>query len=95
MIAVPSYPPKVNPGSVTGGYHPPDAGASIVLSTDGILSKLDRMIEKQPALKELQWVDVHAINSGYLPQWEYPAQGRYLFSPVYLRFYRCSERGDG
>lgn len=76
MIAVPSYPPKVNREAQRVDTILKDAGASIVLTTDFFLSKLDRMIEKKPSLKELQWIDVHQITPDCIQKWEYPDSKR-------------------
>jgi amino acid adenylation domain-containing protein len=76
MIAVPSYPPKINREAQRVDTILKDAGASIVLTTDFFLSKLDRMIEKKPSLKELHWINVHQIAPDYIQKWEYPASKR-------------------
>lgn len=76
MIAVPSYPPKVNREAQRVDTILKDAGASIVLTTDFFLSKLDRMIEKKPSLKELQWININQITPDYVQKWEYPASKR-------------------
>lgn len=72
MIAVPSYPPKTNSHDLRTSTLINDAGASVVLSTEGILSKLGRMLERQPALKELQWIDTNNIPAGYAEKWHRP-----------------------
>ncbi len=76
MVAVPSYPPKVNREAQRVDTIIKDAGASIVLTTDFFLSKLDRLLEKKPSLKELQWINVHHITPDYIHKWEYPDSKR-------------------
>lgn len=76
MIAVPSYPIKVNREANRVDTILKDAGASIVLTTDFVLSKLDRLIEKKPSLKELHWINIHDITSDYIQKWEHPGSKR-------------------
>lgn len=76
MIAVPSYPPKINREAQRVDTILKDAGASIVLTTDFFLSKLDRMIEKKPSLKELHWINIHQITPDHIQKWEYPNSKR-------------------
>ena len=71
MIAVPSYPPKINREVLRVDTILKDAGASIVLTTDFLLSKLDRFLEKKPELKHLHWVNIHDISSSYSDKWNH------------------------
>ncbi len=76
MIAVPSYPPKINSQDLRMSTIIKDAGATVVLSTGGILSKLGRTIDRQPALKELQWVDSSNIPEYFSEKWKDPGMKR-------------------
>jgi len=76
MIAVPSYPPKINSQDLRMSTIIKDAGATVVLSTGGILSKLGRAMDRQSALKELEWVDISNIPEYFSEKWQTPGMTR-------------------
>jgi acyl-CoA synthetase (AMP-forming)/AMP-acid ligase II len=73
VIAVPSYPPRLNRPSPRIQRIVESSRAVIVLTTQEIYASMEQRFEHTPDLKALTWLDTAALPAGLEEQWQYPA----------------------
>ncbi len=82
MVPVPSYPPKVNRTDIRIETMLQDAGASIVLTVESILVKMEKLFETKPSLRDIKRIDFTGIPedsiNNYKPVYVHPEELAYL-----------------
>jgi acyl-CoA synthetase (AMP-forming)/AMP-acid ligase II len=73
VVAVPSYPPRLNRPSPRIQRIVGDSQAMVVLTTQDIYSSMEQRFEHTPDLKELTWLDTASLPAGLEEHWRYPA----------------------
>jgi acyl-CoA synthetase (AMP-forming)/AMP-acid ligase II len=72
VIAVPSYPPRLNRPSPRIQTIVSDAQATIALTNSEILSSMEQRFEHTPDLKALHWLDTSSLSPGIEDKWQMP-----------------------
>ncbi|HET6854579.1 MAG TPA: AMP-binding protein, partial [Pyrinomonadaceae bacterium] len=72
-VAVPAYPPRQNRNLERLAAVIQDAQPVIVLTTQAILSQIERWLTENAALNMLQWLAVDSISDSWATQWKEPA----------------------
>ncbi|MGB3405027.1 MAG: fatty acyl-AMP ligase [Microcoleaceae cyanobacterium] len=72
VIAVPAYPPRPNRSLSRLQAILENAQATIALTTQSILTQLQRRFVEQPEFKTLHWLTTDTLNLESLPQWQPP-----------------------
>ncbi|NEO61193.1 MAG: fatty acyl-AMP ligase [Moorea sp. SIO4G2] len=73
VVAVPAYPPRPNRSLVRVQGIVKDSLARVALTSQAILSNLERRFTQAPELKTLQWVATENINGNLAQSWQQPA----------------------
>lgn len=73
VIAVPSYPPRLNRPSPRIQRIVADCNATVVLTTGEIYSSMEQRFDHTPDLKNLRWLDIAKLPSGLESKWQEPA----------------------
>src|SRR5688572_5973694 len=73
MIAVPSYPPRLNRPDPRLQIIAQDAQASIALTTPQILSSIEQRLENTPDLASIRWLTTQDLDVAQAAQWKKPA----------------------
>jgi acyl-CoA synthetase (AMP-forming)/AMP-acid ligase II len=73
VIAVPSYPPRINRPSPRIQTIVADSDSAIVLTTGEIYASMEQRFEHTPDLKDLIWLDTATIPQDLENQWKPPA----------------------
>jgi amino acid adenylation domain-containing protein len=74
-VAVPAYPPGRSRNVNRLRAIVRDASPAVVLTTQAVLSKMERRFEQEPDLKSLRWAAVESIDEGWAVQWKEPSLG--------------------
>jgi len=76
VVAVPTYPPRMNRAPSRIQAIAADAGARVALTTDAVLERVRALIDQTSDLKGLRWLStdgtVHGAEQGYERQWQRP-----------------------
>jgi acyl-CoA synthetase (AMP-forming)/AMP-acid ligase II len=75
VVAVPSYPPRLNRPSPRIQTIVADSGAKAALTTTAILENLEQRFEHTPDLQALQWLNTETMPAGWETGWQDPAVG--------------------
>ncbi|NEO20617.1 MULTISPECIES: fatty acyl-AMP ligase [unclassified Moorena] len=73
VVAVPAYPPRPNRSLVRVQAIVKDSLARVALTTQAILSNLERRFTQAPELKTLHWLATENINGNLAQSWQQPA----------------------
>ncbi len=73
VVAVPAYPPRPNRSLVRVQGIVKDSLAKVALTTQAILSNLERRFTQAPELKTLHWLATETINGNLAQSWQQPA----------------------
>ncbi len=73
VVAVPSYPPRINRPSPRIQRIVADSHATIVLTTHEIFSSMEARFEHTPDLQTLTWLDTATLADGLEESWRPPA----------------------
>ncbi len=72
VVAVPSYPPRVNRPSPRIQTIVSDSQAVVVLTTGEIYASMEQRFEFTPDLRDLRWLDIATLESGLEERWIFP-----------------------
>jgi 8-amino-7-oxononanoate synthase len=76
VVAVPSYPPRMNRAPSRIQAIAADAGATVALTTDEVLERVRPLIDQTSDLKGLRWLSTdrtaHGADEGYERHWRRP-----------------------
>ncbi len=72
VVAVPVYPPRRNRSLARIQAIADDADAKVALTTDLVLSRVERLIDETPHLKELIWLATSHVPAGIDEKWKMP-----------------------
>ena len=72
-VAVPTYPPRFNRTLQTLRSIAADSQAKVVLTTGALLSKIDKVFEHAPELKNLQWLATDELDHALADEWREPS----------------------
>jgi 8-amino-7-oxononanoate synthase len=72
VVAVPVYPPRRNRSLARIQAIADDAEASVALTTDVVLRRVEPLIDETPHLKELRWLATCHVPDGMDERWEMP-----------------------
>jgi acyl-CoA synthetase (AMP-forming)/AMP-acid ligase II len=90
VIAVPAYPPRNDRALPRLQAIIQDAGATLVLSTEAILSKMDSMFKRAPELRLLKWMATDVLTEDGEKVWRDPA-----IHPEHLAFLQYTSGSTG
>ncbi|HEY0098013.1 MAG TPA: MupA/Atu3671 family FMN-dependent luciferase-like monooxygenase, partial [Pyrinomonadaceae bacterium] len=72
-VAVPTYPPRLNRNLLRLQSIVTDAGATMALSTESLLSRVEPLLEQSPELQRLPWLSTDNLAANLADQWLEPA----------------------
>lgn len=72
-IAVPAYPPRPNRSLQRIQSIIRDSGATIALTQEAVLTKLEQRFSECPELKSLYWLSTDALDEALAARWQRPA----------------------
>jgi acyl-CoA synthetase (AMP-forming)/AMP-acid ligase II len=72
VIAVPAYPPRPNQSLLRLQAILTDAKANLALTTQSVLSTLERQLPETPELKLVKWVSTDVVPTELAQQWQAP-----------------------
>ncbi len=73
VVAVPSYPPRLNRPSPRIQTIVADSNSAVVLTTREIYASMEQRFDHTPDLRELRWLDTATLQIGLEASWQEPA----------------------
>jgi 8-amino-7-oxononanoate synthase len=72
VVAVPIYPPRRNRSMLRIQAVADDCEARVALSTDGVLERVEPLIDDTPNLKKVAWISTEKIDESLADEWTEP-----------------------